>query len=242
MIYDINSMKRLFDKYGVSSPLPEDIQLHALKVKKKNFIAILKKLGIFSPLYGLIVTLYLFLKEIGIGFTLVQSAGAFFIASSITAAAITTGGYIIIKNVLVKPPHQEEKREQKVNAPDAPVKTEEEAAIRKYARYRHVIQFYGLENNGADNPLVMQLSDIIRNEIIKLKGRDSITIIPSKAGSRTLLTGSVEKLEGRYLLSMRLTDRRSQRIIFAATEGAATAELLKKTGMRMAGELSERMQ
>jgi len=124
MIYDNIHMKRLFDKYKVSSPLPENIQDNTLKIKKKNFILILKKLGIFSPVYGLIVYIYLFLKEIGIGLTLVQSAGIFFIASSITAAGITAGSYLFIKNLLVKPAHQEEKLEQRVNVPDEPVKPE----------------------------------------------------------------------------------------------------------------------
>jgi hypothetical protein len=235
-------MKRLFDKYGISRPLSREIQVRALNAKKRNFTAILKKLGIFTPLYGLIVSVYFFMKEVGIGLTLVQSAGLFFIASSITTAAITTGGYVIIKNALVKPPRQEEKQEQKVNDRQAPLKLDEEAAVRKYGRYSHVVQFYGLENNGAENPIVAQVSDIIKNEIIRLKGRGKIAVIPSTPGSRTLLTGSVEKLGGKYLLTLRLTDRRTQRIIFAASESAATVELLKKTGIRMAGELSEKMQ
>jgi len=68
-----------------------------------------------------------------------------------------------------------------------------------------------------------------------------VAIIPSTECSKTLLTGSVEKLESGYLLTVRLTDRRTQRIIFAASEGAATVELLKKTGLKTAGLLARSM-
>jgi hypothetical protein len=232
-------MQRIFDRYRVSNPLPGDVQRRALRMKRKNLVAVMKKLGIYSPLYGLILAFYLLLKKIGIGISIMQSTVLFFTASAVIVSSAAAGGYVAVKNAIKKGPVIPQEQEKKAGTVAEPVAIsgETDSGTGLHA-YRYRLQFYGLDNNGAEGPLVAQVSDVIRNEIIRLKGRDQIAVSAVPDGSNHILTGSIEKLDRQYLLSIRLTERRTRRIIFAASEESPTAEGLRDIGTRFAQSIA----
>jgi hypothetical protein len=243
MIDEIAIMQRLFDKYRVSNPLPADIQRRAMRMKRKNLAGVMKKLGIYSPVYGMILAFYFLLKKIGIGFSVMQSAVLFFAASAIAVSSVAAGGYVLVKATMVKTPSIQEEREKKSGAVTEPAaKSGEAPAGNSLTAYRYRLQFYGLDNNGAEKKVVAQVSDIMRNEIVRLKGRDQIAVTMAPDGADLVLTGSIERLDRQYLLSIRLTERRTRRIIFAASEESATAEGLRDMGVRFANSIADNIQ
>ncbi|HOT44182.1 MAG TPA: hypothetical protein PLM53_06050 [Spirochaetota bacterium] len=243
MIDEIALMRRVFDRYRVSSPLSGDVQRRAMRMKRKNLVSVMKKLGIYSPLYGMILSLYFFLKKLGIGLSIMQSAVLFFTASAVVVSSVAAGGYLLVGNVVVKSPSVYEEHEKKAApAAEPDAKSGDVTGGNSSIAYRYRLQFYGLENNGADGTLVAQVSDAMRSEIIRLKGRDRIAVsaVPDRAG--LVLTGSVEKLDRQYLFSIRLTERRTRRIIFAASEESATAEGLRDLAVRFAQSVAGNIQ
>lgn len=238
---EIKLMQRLFEKYRMANPLPDDIQKHAYRMKRKTLVSILKKLGLYSPVYGAILIVYLALKEIGIGLSVVQSAAALFVASAITAAGITAGGYLTMKKIATEAlPRAELEAPVREAAPSAGGATRREGTTSAdKAVYKYIIQFYGLDNNGADEAMVRRVADALTGEILRLKGKDTTALVSAPSKSDWFLTGSVEKLDRSYLLTVRLTDRRTRRIIFAASKESVDEDGLIRAGSGFARSISE---
>jgi hypothetical protein len=238
---EIKLMQRLFEKYRLTNPLPDDVQEHAYRMKRKTLVSMLKNLGLYSPVYGAILIVYLALKEIGIGLGVVQSAAVLFVASAITAAGIAAGGYVAVKKVVpAAPPRAEQAAPVKEAAPAAGgADRREGTAGTDRAIYKYIIQFYGLDNNGADEAMVRRVAGALTGEILRLKGKDATALVSAPSESGWLLTGSVEKLDRSYLLTVRLTDRRTRRIIFAASKESADEEGLVRAGSGFARSISE---
>jgi len=243
MIDEIALMQRVFDRYRISSPLPGEIQRRAMRMKRKNLVAVMKKLGIYSPLYGMILAVYFLMKKIGIGLSVMQSAVVLFTASVVAVPSVAAGGYVLAGMAMVQsPPVQMERDKKDAPAAEPGAKSGEVSGGSGSIAYRYRLQFYGLENNGAGGPLVARVSDTMRGEIIRLKGRDRIAVTAAPDGAGLVLTGSVEKLDRQYLLSIRLTERRTRRIIFAASEESATAEGLRDLAVRFAQSVAGNIQ
>lgn len=242
MIDEIALMQRVFDRYRVSSPLPGEVQRRALRMKRKNLVAVMKKVGIYSPLYGMILAVYLFMKKIGIGLSVMQSAVVLFTASAVAVSAAAAGGYMLAGKVMVKTRVEMERGEKAAPKAEPGANSGDVSGGTSRIKYRYRLQFYGLENTGAEGPLVAQVSESMRNEIKRLKGHDTIAITPGPDGSNMVLTGSIEKLDRQYLLSIRLTDRRTRRIIFAASEESATADGLHDLAVRFAQSVAGKIQ
>ncbi len=81
-------LERLLDKYKFARPVPEEIQDEILASKKKNLVRVLKTVGAFSALQGLFLSLYFWLKKLGIGIPITK-----YIITAATLAAVTSGGY-----------------------------------------------------------------------------------------------------------------------------------------------------
>jgi hypothetical protein len=241
---EIKLMQRLFEKYRLTNPLPDDVQEHAYRMKRKTLVSMLKNLGLYSPVYGAILIVYLALKEIGIGLGVAQSAAVLFVASAITALGIAAGGYVAVKKVApTAPPRAEQEAPVKEAAPAVGGAARPEVtAGADRASYRYVIQFYGLDNNGADEAMVRRVAGALTGEILRLKGKDTTALVSAPSESGWFLTGSVEKLDRSYLLTVRLTDRRTRRIIFAASKESADEEGLVRAGSGFARSISEEIQ
>jgi hypothetical protein len=238
---EIKLMQRLFEKYRLTNPLPDDVQEHSYRMKRKTLVVMLKRLGIYSPVYGAILIIYLALKDIGIGLGVAQSAAVLFVASAITAAGIAAGGYAAVKKVApTAPPRAEQQAPVREAAPaDGSAARPEVTAGADRAVHKYIIQFYGLDNNGADEAMVRRVAGALAGEILRLKGRETTAMVSAPSESGWFLTGSVEKLDRSYLLTVRLTDRRTRRIIFAASEESADEEGLVRAGARFARSISE---
>ncbi|MBP7737940.1 MAG: hypothetical protein KA369_18325 [Spirochaetes bacterium] len=81
-------LERLLDKYKFARPVPEDIQDEILASKKKNLVRVLKTVGAFSALQGVFLSVYFWIKKLGIGIPIAK-----FLITAVTLAAVTYGGY-----------------------------------------------------------------------------------------------------------------------------------------------------
>ena len=104
-------LEELLDRYKFARPVPEDIRKDILASKKKNLVRVLKTVGAFSALYGLLLSLYFAVKKAGL-----FVPAAKIVISGITAAAVSYGGYYAVKSLNpvkepAKPAAKEERRQ-----------------------------------------------------------------------------------------------------------------------------------
>lgn len=81
-------LRQLLDKYKFARPVPNGLREDILAAKKKNLVRVLKTVGAYSALHGLLISLYLAVKKAGIGIPVAK-----FIVSGIAVTAVTYGGY-----------------------------------------------------------------------------------------------------------------------------------------------------
>jgi hypothetical protein len=243
---DILLMHKLLEKTMVSDPLDGNMQDYSLNMKRKNFVSLTKKIGMYSSAYGAILSVYFLFKKLGIGLTIVQSAGVLCIATVIAVTSIGAGGFIAVKKYVLDASGTQEKAiyGELINEATRDVdeqitgKTMEDNAAG--VLYSKSIGIQGFANNGANEALVTQLSDIMRNEFSRLNVR-GVAIISSLSSANYILSGSVDKLDNLYQITVKLVHRRSGRIVFASSEESNTPDGLKVSAKKIAKEISERL-
>lgn len=235
---EILLMQQLFDRYKISSPLDRDIQKYSLRMKRKNLNAILKKLGLHSTIYSAVVITYFLFKKLGIGLSIAQSAAVLFVASAVTSAAITAGGAIAVKKYVIERSAVQKLTEDKLFGGAGAVNAKLNSKHKK-ARNADVIDslaFLGFTSQGIDKALIDEISGIMINQIIQTKGTGVV-----RPDANYALSGSIEKLNDIYLLSVRLIDRMNRKIVFASSGEAVTVEELKEAAKKISIELSKKI-
>lgn len=100
---EIQNFKLALDKYKLTNPIPEEIQQFSIASKKRVFVRIMKTLGKYTLLSGLTLSLYFFIKKIGLS-TLASKLLVFVtISASVTTATYYSVKYIKKHTETVKP-------------------------------------------------------------------------------------------------------------------------------------------
>lgn len=87
---DINQVEKLMDKYKFKEPVPQEVRTHVIKSRKRIFKRILKTLGLLTIGYSIFMSVYFFLKKLGM---------TKLIASLVVATSVSTGTYVTIKYI-----------------------------------------------------------------------------------------------------------------------------------------------
>jgi hypothetical protein len=94
---DIQLLEGLLDRFQFDEPIPEEVQRTILSKKKKILIRVLKTVGVFTFFNGIVITIYFWLKKIGISFTITKV-----LVSTVAVASVTYGGYFATTTVMNK--------------------------------------------------------------------------------------------------------------------------------------------
>lgn len=240
---EIIQMQKLFEATEMTSPLDEHAQAHSLKMKRKNLVSLMRKSGIYSSLYGILLSFFFLLKKIGLGLSVIQSA--YLLLSIIIAAAtsISAGGVFAVKKYLLDA-NRSELEALSMDALSKVWDTAEKSSRIESVKVKTVqqekyIYFQGFASNNADMALVRRATQALSGAFTStLTGR--AIIIGDDPCARYRLSGSIEIIDGRYQISARLIDLKTRRIIFASSEESNTADGIlgyaKKIGAELSGE------
>ena len=250
MIADIKLLQGLLEKYRVAEPVPAAVRARVIAGRRRNLVAILKKLDRYNPLLGAILLVYFLFKKLGLSVSLVQSAVVFFTVSALTVAGVTTGSYIVVKRVIDSSPKVElqddagsvtiETTPRVIDKVDSAKTGEENAPVlRDVKNVIHLQPFEGMDAQGSD---VVLVSNAIQGELVRLRG--SKNILSGKASSqanRLLLLGTVRKHASLYAITAKVVDGETGRIRFAATEEAKSDSLVS-ISKKLAKEISDNIE
>src|SRR3990172_10901381 len=166
---EIIQMQKLFEATEMTAPMDENAQAHSLKMKRKNLISLMRKLGIYSSLYGVILAFFFLFKKIGLAFSVIQSAYLLLSISIVATASIGAGGVVAVKTYLIDK-HGEEEPVPRINAVSevwriADKSTQIESTKAKVANQeKEYIYFQGFSSSKADNNLLQRATKAMSDE------------------------------------------------------------------------------
>ncbi len=247
---EMKLLQDLLDKYKVTQPVPAGVRRDILAHKRRNFVAIMKKLDRYTPLLGAFLLIYFLLRKFGIIATLKQCGIILAVSVALTVTGLSTGAYLVIKHALDTPTPIEM---QKENTEDNSLqKTKDEAKSQPTDDFtspplrdvKNVIVFQPFDGMNASTGEISQVSGTIQNELTRIRG--SKNIIPSQAGvtnasTNLLLIGTVRKMGGAYAITAKVIDRETGKIHFAATEEART-DTLTSVSNKLAKQISDNIE
>lgn len=224
---DIKGLENLLNKYRFTDPVSPDIQKRMIRSKKEIFVRVLKTVGRFSAVIGIFQSLYFLLKKLGINiFT------AKFILYVATAGIISGGAYTAVKYLDdgTAPDKKIEMIDGGRALPSVPeiqkVKvTRKSAPVKNYTL--GITEFSG-ESAGPD--AAERLSTALTGRLSALKG-DSYAGLFSGGGAKGVrysLFGSVEYLNGKYILHIKVVDLETSSIVLLEKMDADSVEKLEK--------------
>lgn len=101
---DVDKYQKLLDKLKLSKPVADKTQKYAIKSGDRNLKLILKKTGYYSALFGILLTLYRWMRVIGINATLLKSKILLSIITANAASALFLGGQYVAGKYILKQP------------------------------------------------------------------------------------------------------------------------------------------
>jgi hypothetical protein len=238
---NLHLMQKVFDKYHISHPIDEDAQAHTVRMKGENLTTILKHFGVYSSLYALILSVTLFFKKIGLGLSIVQSAYFLLATTAVAATLISIGGIFALKHFVFDPlAHHTQETSVATNIdsaiPGDGTRARIKSATRRVQESTAGVYFIGLVSNGAETGLIADVTDIILLELKLVRGA-VFTTRDKGSTARYALSGSVDKLDGMYQVSIKLIDRSTRKIIYAVSKTSDTPEGIRNIARKIAREI-----
>ncbi len=235
---DTDIMRRVMEKYGLASPVDEAYQVHALKKKRTLLTTMFRKLGIHTPIYTAIISIYYLFKNLGMGLTAFQSAIALAIITSATALSIGVGGYAAVTIIVSEHRKTEQQKIKpetlKRGGSDSSSQPRHDTRTPTTTASSSRLYFPVFECGDQDLQLARDLHGHMRRGLVT-----GVEITASPGEADFLLTGSLDKLDGHYLLTIRLTDRVTRKILYAVSEESSSIGGLKSLSNEVARMIQE---
>lgn len=234
---DIKGFESLLRKYKFDDPVPRSMQERMIYAKKDIFIRVLKTIGKYTALAGLIQFFYFFLKKIGINiFT------AKILMSIMTIASVSGAVYIGIKNhnisrEIAKPYVIEAAPEKSSEIAKAPVSQKEA----EKTNYR--LGILPFESAGVDREKAERLTTALSKGLAGVKGSAYAKVFTGAVkGTRYSLFGSLENIDNVYVLTIKVVDLKTSSIVMLAKKSAGSVEELEKECGSLAGGIISKIE
>lgn len=212
--------KELLQKYKMDKPLPDGNRKNIRVLKKRTMIHILKNQKRYSTFVFLAVSIFFWIKRFGVSFSLVKSAVVVLFALTLFVGAVAASAFITVKYLVMNTSVKEEIYKRK-NKKEEVHNNELEKKI-NIPQYRISMAYF--EYDSAISAIGRQVNSSLRNELLNLKGGNVIdfTSGPANIKSNRIIVGSITKLDTTYLITAKIIDRTTSRIIEYVTETVET--------------------
>jgi TolB-like protein len=248
---DADKLIEVLKFYRFHEPVPVEARSHMLRARKETLKRILREKGKYSLLVLLAVNLFYLLKKFGISITLTKSVIIATMVSVLTAGSMTvTAYYIVIHTIYDKPDTIEEpdvkknmKEKEEVEGQE-PIKTdtrEQSIAVRPPVP-PPLINIMPFKHDKSLKSISDSLTKSISNSIKSSKGSWAVTTrgkLPSGKRAGKVLFGSVARLGDKFIITARLVDRKSSRVLQFFKETAGSQDDLKDAGKRIISRINK---
>jgi TolB-like protein len=245
-----DKLQEVLKFYRFHEPVPDKARGHMLRARKETLIRILKEKGKYSLLILLALNLFYLLKKFGISITLAKSVVIAAVVSVFTAGSVTVTAYYVIAHKVFDKPAIEEP-EEKMNIKEkgevdeqVPAKTgtgEKSVAVRPSVP-RPLINIMPFTHDSSLKGISDSITKNISSSIKSIKGNWAVTTSLSLASGKKagkVLFGSVARLGDKYIITARLVDRKSSRVLQFFKETAESRDELQDAGKRITSRIKK---
>ena len=239
---DIESFTRMLKKYRFVEPIPLHVQAYIRKIKGREYCRILKKAGVYSTLTLISLTILYLLKRI-IVFMGYHVKAVLLIGALATAAG---GAGIIIKYQSFQKINDLHERRGSCGGlsstvtsgnNDMPSSSMKTGIV---ARPVYSVQPFNAENSssGIAEMAVKNITDSLREAGASIR-EDGVQKSHHCPATDILILGSVELLDGRYIIHVRAVRVKSSEIIFYTSAAVSSMNDVPGACRKISGELLE---
>ena len=227
MINEELIVEKLLLKYRFTEPVPVEYRRHIAASKRNSLVLLLKKNRNYSiTLWGAIIV-YMLLRKLGIAVSFFQAAVISGVTAAAVAVTVTTGAVKIVSAV-----NKGINRNQSIILEEKPVEVLNTQLGTKSAV---LVKFSGTHDAGYLNDrATLIFADTLKKEM----GENNISIGNADTDKKYIITGSIEKLPGGYLLTARVIDKSTSVILHMDMKEISGEEQLNKESRKMAGKLA----
>ncbi|MCP4138465.1 MAG: hypothetical protein GY754_46335 [bacterium] len=236
---DMENLEALLDKYKFSNPLPEDEKEYSLVSKKRVYKRVLKSLGIYSFFSGIIVSIYFWLRKIGVGVSVFRGIMVFIIAGAVSLCV-----YLVLKDYPREKPAEPENRAELPLIVQPVDKARKAEPVKKISRAdTHILDIVPFYSSSVNRELVNRATGVFINRLSSRKGAAYTVARGSKdrENARYRLTGSLEKAEDSIMVYIKLVDIKSSSIIFAGKKKTDSPENLDAACLELVDNAAKEM-
>jgi hypothetical protein len=254
----VEILHAIFERFKLRAPVQADVRDYILTHKRKAAVDVLRHYGEYGIAYGAALALFYGSRRLGIRLsmkkarTILAGATVLVFAAFITIFVI----YIYYANIrkpvniidgadksaingIVIPERDGGVPSKGNNAePSLPEKNVPASAV----RYRLGVETFTGEALAGDE--TRRLTDVISGELVRLKGSEKVVRLGGanrKSNVNLALLGSVEKLGSAYIITAKIVDMQSGRVVASFDESAASPAdvdaACRRVAVRAAGKV-----
>ncbi len=226
----LNIFEGLLNKFAFRESVPVEARRFALNYKRKALEITLKHFGELNLFYGYVLRVFFSVRKAGFNISVLQSkillSFIILIASGAVYASVIY--YTDSDNGTVTNERGEQERKTILKEiKDKPDAIKKEANIKEPVAIKYRFGVQQFTGDVIDVSVLNRVTDSIADKLIKREGRDSIVNL-KRIGKyhnyNRLLTGSVERLGMTYIITAKIIDVESSKVLYVTTEEAASIE------------------
>ena len=224
---------QLMNKYKLSDPLSDEVQLHIALSIKPSLKKVLKMTGASGLILFAALSIKFFLQKFGFKASIVQAKIIVAVSSICIASAVVPGSYKIVTIII-----------DQLNVTDIKIEDvkKDKLIINKALENKEikpaVIPHYsiGIQPFKGDAATAKKITQILISEIRQLNGKKSIIEIGNNKFD-ILLTGACRKLGDEYIITAKLIDKANSKTLHIISRDIKSPDELSKIGADIAKEI-----
>ena len=227
---NMQALDDLLYKYHFKKSVPTGIQDYIFFRKRKNLVSLLKKVGWYSPFFGVVIYVFFWLRRIGFKSSVVQATVVLVTVSLMTISSLIFGTSYVLKNIIkedhpqkisnlefeeinldsdsIAPPSKKKNREEiksdtdkNLNPRKPDPKEKEKKRLDVLPDFKNIIYFYPTETIKVDPKFINELAKQLKAKLISLRGpKKVIAKDQDKNKADIFVFSSVEKISDDYYI------------------------------------------
>jgi len=250
----VRKFHALLERYRFREPVPENVQDYILRYKREAAVNTLKHFGDYGIVYGLVMRVFFGVRRVGIRLSIVQSKIAVFLIAVFILFLLGLVAVLYLDSAVDIVPHQktdvvpESLPDNAVLPPDFRnnvIRKKEDGNVPENknmikgpeVRFRLGVETFTSE--ALDRNETGRISNVITNELVRLKGKGSAVRLGGKYHRRNanrVLLGGVEKLGDTYVITAKIVDVERGSVIASFDDSADSYEGINAACARIAGK------
>ncbi len=234
----------ILEKFKFKEPVAAVDQAMILKFKDRALIDTLRFYGEYNLIYGFILKIFHTAKKTGLNLSVFQIKVITSLLAILVSAGIVIGALVFINKISItetdivihKRSDDSFKKEAKVIS-EAQIRPR----ISDNSKYRIGVESF---TGPIARKTLDEISDGIYSELTKTKKGRIINLRMRDLSKNVniILTGSVEKLGGIYIVAIKLVNVESSKVIFAVTDTIDDIKDIKKTYIKIADKIAQKLE